>query len=147
MMSDVKPDANRVVAADVPDLPHATWTNGIRIGNELVLSGMTAHPATAIADQPLSTYEQTLIVLKKIKSLVEAEGGSIANITRLTVYVTDIADKEQVGRARREIFVGLGAYPTSTLVAVSNLVFPELTVEIEAGVRLDFDLRQIRSAQ
>ncbi|TDV34292.1 enamine deaminase RidA (YjgF/YER057c/UK114 family) [Paraburkholderia caballeronis] len=146
-MSDVRLNASRIVAAGVPDLDHATWTNGIRIGSELVLSGMTAHPATVTANQPLSTYEQALIVLNKIKSLVEAEGGSIANIARLTVYVTDIADKDQITRARRVFFAGLGAYPTSTLVAVSGLVFPELTVEIEASARLDFDLRQIRPPQ
>lgn len=144
-MSGAQPHVARIVAPGAPDLPQATWTNGIRIGNELVLSGMTAHPASANPEKPLSTYGQTLVVLGKIRSLVEAAGGSLANITRLTVYVTDIADKDEVGRARREFFAPLGAYPASTLVAVAGLVFPQLTVEIDATARLDFDLTQIRA--
>ncbi|MDR3101540.1 MAG: RidA family protein [Paraburkholderia sp.] len=145
-MSDTSIHATRIVSSTVPDLPHASWTNGIRIGNELVLSGMTAHPALNDAGMPLSTREQTLVVLGKIRALVEEAGGSIANIVKLTVYVTDIADKDEVGRARREFFAGLGAYPASTLVAVSGLVFPALKIEIDATVRLDFDLTQLHAA-
>ncbi|SDV48644.1 RidA family protein [Chitinasiproducens palmae] len=136
-MADSAP-AVRLVSTEAPDLPTSTWTNGIRIGNELVLSGMTAYPAAR--DAALDTYGQTLVVLGKIKSLVEAAGGSINNICRLVVYVTDIADKEAVGRARREFFASVGAFPCSTLVEVSKLVFPELTVEIDGFARLDFDL-------
>jgi len=133
---------HRIAAPAVPDLPSASWTNGWRIGDEVVMSGMTAHPATrdaAASGQPLDTYEQTLRVLGKIAALVEVAGGHRYNITKTVVYVTDIADKEAVGRARREFFGAV--FPCSTLVAVSALVFPELTVEIDAWARLDVDLR------
>ena len=46
------------------------------------------------------------------------------------VYLTDIADKAAVGRARSEVFSG--DFPCSTLVEVSALVDPGLKVEIEA---------------
>lgn len=137
-------DARRVRAEAVPDLPTATWSNAIRAGNEILMSGMTAHPATRDALEPLDTYQQTLVVLGKIRALVEAGGGTLANVYKLVVYVTDIADKDAVGRARREFFAAVaahgGAYPCSTLVEVSGLVFPELRVEIEAFARLDIDL-------
>lgn len=136
------PAVHRVVAPEVPDLPTASWTNGWRIGDEVVISGMTAHPATreaTAAGRPLDTYEQTLRVLGKLAALVEAAGGHRHNITKTVVYVTDMADKDAVGRARREFFGD--ACPCSTLVAVSALVFPELTVEIDAWARLDVDLR------
>ena len=51
----------------------------------------------------------------------------------------------QVGRDGRVIssfFGEQGPYPCSTLVEVSALVFPELTVEIDAYARLGVDLRQ-----
>ncbi len=133
---------HKVVARAVPDLPTSNWTNGWRMGDEIVMSGMTAHPATrdaAAAGQPLDAYQQTLHVLGKIVALVEAAGGHRHNITKTVVYVTDIADKDAVGRARREFFGDV--FPCSTLVAVSALVFPELTVEIDAWARLDVDLR------
>lgn len=135
--------AIRITAAGVADLPHASWTNGFILGNDIVLSGMTAHPASADPAKPLSTYEQTHVVLGKIKALLEAAGASVANITKLVVYVTDIADKDAVGKARKEFFADLGAFPASTLVGVNALVFPQLTVEIEAHARFDFDLRDL----
>ncbi|SCK52194.1 Enamine deaminase RidA, house cleaning of reactive enamine intermediates, YjgF/YER057c/UK114 family [Variovorax sp. HW608] len=136
----------RVACEAVPDLPHAIWSNALVVGQEVVLSGQTAHPATrdaAQAGRPLGAYEQTLVVLRKVQALLEAAGGGIHNIVKLVVYVTDIADKDEVGRARRDFFAQLPecAYPASTLVAVSALVFPELRVEIDAFARLDVDLR------
>ena len=133
----------RVVCEAVPDLAHANWSNAIVVGQEVVLSGQTGHPATrnaAQAGSPLGAYEQTLVVLKKIQALLEAAGGGVHNILKLVVYVTEISDKDEVGRARRDFF-GQGPYPASTLVAVSALVFPELRVEIDATARLDVDLR------
>lgn len=133
----------RVNCEALPDLPHASWSNALVVGQEVVLSGQTGHPATRNAaqeGQPLGAYEQTLVVLKKIQALLEAAGGGVHNILKLVVYVTDIADKDEVGRARRDFF-GQGPYPASTLVAVSALVFPELRVEIDATARLDVDLR------
>lgn len=142
-MSEQASAIARLRCKAVPDGPHATWTNALVIGDEIVMSGMTGHPATQQASgrgQPLSTYEQTLIVLGKIRGLVEAAGGNIGCIYKLVVYVTDIADKTEVGRARQEFFAShieaVGAYPCSTLIEVSGLVFPELRVEIEACARL-----------
>ncbi|KRV70519.1 RidA family protein [Pseudomonas citronellolis] len=134
----------RVRAEALAEAPGASWSNALRIGNEVVMSGMTGHPATREAaerSEPLGVYEQTLLVLGKCRALVEAAGGHVGNLYRLTVYVTDIAAKDEVGRARRDFFAGQACYPTSTLVAVSGLVFPELRVEIEASARLDVDLR------
>jgi len=136
----------RVQADSLNESASNTWSNALLIGNEVVMSGMTGHPATRLAAEsgaPLDTYAQTLVVLGKVRALVEAAGGHVGNIYRLTVYVTAIADKDEVGRARRDFFAGQTLFPTSTLVEVSALVFPELRVEIEAGARLDLDLRTV----
>jgi 2-iminobutanoate/2-iminopropanoate deaminase len=132
----------RINCPAVPDLPTATWTNAYRFGQEVVMSGMTGHPATRQASQagaPLGTYEQTLLVLRKIEALIHAAGGHKHNITKTVVYLLDIADKDEVGRARHDFFEG--HYPCSTLLAVQALVFSELRVEIDAWARLDVDLR------
>ena len=130
--------AQRIVSPIAADSPGASWTNGWRIGNEVVMSGMTAHPASreaAVRGQPLGAYAQTLLILQKILGLVEAAGGCKANIVKTVVYLTDIADKDEVGRARKDFFEGV--YPCSTLVEVKGLVFAELCVEIDAWARLD----------
>ncbi|HBO4953764.1 RidA family protein [Pseudomonas aeruginosa] len=120
----------RIRAAALPDLPDASWSNALLVGEELVMSGMTAHPAT----------RQALVVLGKVKALLEAAGGHVGNLYKLNVYVSRIADKDAIGRARQEFFAGQGTFPASTLVEVSGLVFPELLVEIDAWARLDIDL-------
>jgi enamine deaminase RidA (YjgF/YER057c/UK114 family) len=128
----------RITTPEVGELATATWTNAFRIGDEVVMSGMTAHPATRQAAAPLGAYEQTLEVLRKLLAYVEAAGGNKRNLYKLVIYVTDIADKDEVGRARRDFFQA--PYPCSTLVEVKGLVFPELKVEIDAWARLDVDL-------
>lgn len=138
--SAVRQTLARVACEQVPEAPGATWSNALVIGDEIVMSGMTAHPASRDAAGGLSTYEQTLVVLEKIRALVEAAGGDIGCIYKLVVFVIDIEEKAEVGRARRDFFAPLAAqgapYPCSTLVEVSGLVFPELRVEIEACARL-----------
>ena len=137
-MSQTAVKVDRIRCEAVPDLPTASWSNGLRIGNEIVMSGMTGHPATRQSPTPLSAYDQTMIVLNKLLAIVEAAGGNVNNIYKLVVYVTDIADKDEVGRARRDFF--RSTYPCSTLVAVNALVFHELKVEIDGWARLDVDM-------
>lgn len=120
----------RIRAAALPDLPDASWSNALLVGEELVMSGMTA----------LDAHAQALVVLGKVKALLEAAGGHVGNLYKLNVYVSRIADKDAIGRARQEFFAGQGTFPASTLVEVSGLVFPELLVEIDAWARLDIDL-------
>ena len=132
----------RIRASDVPESAQATWANAWRLGDEVVMSGMTAHPQMSQAHErgaPLSVYDETLVVLGKLEALVKAAGGTRHHLVKTVVYVTDIAHKDEVGRARRDFFGG--HYPCSTLVAVSALVFPALRVEIDAWARLDVDLR------
>jgi 2-iminobutanoate/2-iminopropanoate deaminase len=133
----------RLLSPAVPEPPAATWSQGFRAGPEIFLSGMTAHPATAQALEagaPLDAHAQTLVVLRKLEALVVAAGGHRHNIIKTVVYLTDVADKDAVGRARRDFFAG--HYPCATLVGVQALAFPGLKVEIDAWARLDLDLRQ-----
>ena len=59
-----------------------------------------------------SAYEQARICFMKIQKLVEAAGGSLADVAKLTIYLTDIADRPGIGRARKEFFDG--RMPAST---------------------------------
>jgi 2-iminobutanoate/2-iminopropanoate deaminase len=133
--------AKRIIAPDVPESGTMTFSNAWLIGNELTISGMTAHPATQVAAQqgkPLSTYDQALEVLRKIEALAKTAGGDKSNIIKTVVYITNMADKEAIAQARKAFFGTV--FPCSTLVQVSGLVFPELTVEIDAWIRLDAQL-------
>jgi 2-iminobutanoate/2-iminopropanoate deaminase len=75
-------------------------------------------------------YEQAKLIFAKIRNLVEAAGGTMADVVKITIFVTDITQREKVWRARREVFAG--DFPTSTLVQVAALAEPSVKVEIEA---------------
>lgn len=72
--------------------------------------------------------------LTNIRDVLEAAGGSVADITRLTWYVTDKADylahQSEVGAAYRDV-MGYH-FPAMTMVVVSALIEDEARIEIEA---------------
>lgn len=75
-------------------------------------------------------YEQSKLSFAKIRSIVEAVGGTMADVVKITIFVTDIMQREKVWQARREVFAG--DFPASTLVQVAALAEPSVKVEIEA---------------
>jgi enamine deaminase RidA (YjgF/YER057c/UK114 family) len=75
-------------------------------------------------------YEQARIIFAKIRDLVEAAGGAMVDVVKVTIFMTDITRREKVWRARREFFIG--DFPASTLVQVAALAEPAVKVEIDA---------------
>ena len=73
---------------------------------------------------------QTVQALENIKAILEANGASMRDVVKVTVFVTDMRYFEDVAAARMRYFPAEG--PASTLVAVSKLALPDLLVEIEA---------------
>jgi 2-iminobutanoate/2-iminopropanoate deaminase len=70
--------------------------------------------------------------LRNLDAILKAAGATKEDIVRIGVYLTDMADRPAVARAREEYF---GDHkPAATLVAVKALVLPEFKVEIEATV-------------
>jgi enamine deaminase RidA (YjgF/YER057c/UK114 family) len=82
------------------------------------------------APVPSGEYAQAKSIFEKIKNLMEAAGGVMNDVARVRIFVTNIKNREQVWKARAEYFTG--DFPCSTLVEVSALATPELTVEIDA---------------
>jgi 2-iminobutanoate/2-iminopropanoate deaminase len=70
------------------------------------------------------------VIFTKIRHLLAAAGGNMADVVKVTIFVTDITQREKVWQARREFFTG--NFPASTLVQVAALANPSLKVEIEA---------------
>lgn len=76
--------------------------------------------------------------LRNIVTIVEAAGGAIEHITRLTWYVVDkkeyLARQAEVGDAYRNV---LGRhFPAMSMVVVAGLIEDEALLEIEATAKL-----------
>jgi len=113
----------RATSTEVPEPQPGTWSNCLVAGGVAYLAGMTAR---GDGDE----YEQAKAIFTKIRRLVEAAGGTMADIVKVTIFVTDIKNREEVWKARREFFTG--NFPASTLVEIAALATPETKVEIEA---------------
>jgi enamine deaminase RidA (YjgF/YER057c/UK114 family) len=75
-------------------------------------------------------YEQTVLIMEKIRNELSRLGASISDVVMTRVYVTDISRANEVGRAHGE---ALGEVrPLMTMVEVSALIDPRMLVEIEA---------------
>jgi 2-iminobutanoate/2-iminopropanoate deaminase len=114
----------RVVSPQVSEPPAGTWSNCLVVNGVAYLAGMTAGGTEG------DEYAQAKVIFTKIRHLVEAAGGSMGDIVKVTIFVTDITQREKVWQARRESFTG--NFPASTLVQVAALATPSIKVEIEA---------------
>lgn len=106
------------------------FSNARLIGDQLFVSGMHAGDGAGGILGDGSTYDQARRTLIKIRLLVEAAGGAMDDVVMLRLYLTNINEKGEAGRARGEFFTG--DFPCSTLVGISALVDPRLKIEIEA---------------
>ena len=120
----------RVVSDRVGEPPAGTWSNCLVVGNQVFIAGMTARGDDFDSVLHDGVYQQAKVIFGKIAALMEAAGGTMADVVKVNIFVTDIARREEVWRARREFFTG--DFPVSTLVEVSALALPQMLVEVEA---------------
>jgi enamine deaminase RidA (YjgF/YER057c/UK114 family) len=123
------PKKTRVQSPQVPEPPPQTWSNCLVVGNQVFIAGMTARTGATVVGGD-SMYEQAKAIFAKIKHLMEAAGGTMDDVVKVLIFVTDIKRREEVWKARREVFSG--DFPVSTLVEARALAAPDLLVEVEA---------------
>ena len=105
----------------------AVITEGGRI---VWLSGQTALRDETGKDISGQFEAQVRTIYSLMDKTLKKAGGSLANLVTMTVYVTDPRYINRFAELRREVFKD-GNYPASTFIAVSNLPFPGLLVEIQ----------------
>jgi len=69
-------------------------------------------------------------VFKNMGAILKTAGGSFADVLKLTVYLTDVADRPKINPVRQEVFGK--TRPASTLIGVAALALPGMKVEIDA---------------
>ena len=102
----------------------------VHSGTIVYLAGQVSSDASGKLIGEGNFEAQVEQVFRNLKTAVEAAGGAMADVVKVTIYVTNIKNNTKVWAARREFFTG--DFPASTLVEVSALAAPEILVEIEA---------------
>jgi enamine deaminase RidA (YjgF/YER057c/UK114 family) len=120
----------KITSPHVAEPPPGRWSNALRVGDMLFVSGTVARALDGVTIDGRNEYEQAKVIFGKIRHLVEAAGGAMSDVVKMIIYVVNIKQNTEVWRARQEFFTG--DFPCSTLVEVRNLATPEVLVEIEA---------------
>jgi enamine deaminase RidA (YjgF/YER057c/UK114 family) len=115
--------------------PLVGYSRAVRVGPHIHVAGTTAVDKTGALVGPGDPYAQTAFILRKIEAALIEAGGSIGQVVRTRMFVTDISRFEEIGRAHGEVFKDIR--PASTMVEVKALVDPELLVEIEADAYVE----------
>jgi len=106
------------------------YSRAVRVGNQIEVAGTTAIEQNGEVVGINDPFEQTRFIISKIeKALIEA-GATLKDVVRTRMFVTDITQWEEIGKAHGLYFKDIK--PAATMVEVKSLISPELLVEIEA---------------
>ena len=111
-----------------------TYSQAVQTGETVYLSGQVPlDPATMkVVDGPIE--QQIEQVFKNLRAVAEAAGGSMANIAKLTVYLTDLGNFSQVNEVMARFFEE--PYPARAVIGAASLPLG-VPVEIDAILVLD----------
>jgi reactive intermediate/imine deaminase len=103
------------------DAPAAigTYSQAVRHGNVVYLSGQIPLDPASMTLVEGDFSAQTHRVFKNLKAVCEAAGGSLDQVVRLTIFVTDMGNFPQVNAVMSEYFSE--PYPARVTVGVASL--------------------------
>ncbi len=115
----------------------AGFSRAVRIGNIICVAGTAPIAADGSTAAPGDAYGQTKRCFEIMQQAITEAGGSIQNVVRTRIMMTDISLWKEATKAHGEIFASIR--PVCTLVEVSGLIEKDWLVEIEADCILPED--------
>ncbi len=109
---------------------HVGYSRAVRVGDVIEVAGTTASGPGGAIIAPGDMYEQAKYCIDVIRKAIEELGGRVEDVVRTRVFLTDISQWEEAGRAHGEVFGEI--LPASAFVGVSELLHPDLMIEVEA---------------
>ena len=110
--------------------PISHYTDAVRAGDLLFVSGFVPVDGDGQLVGGDDVVAQTRQVFANLAAVLAAAGATFADVVKVTVFLTDIADRARINPVRQEVFGE--ARPASTLVEVSALAIPGAKLELDA---------------
>lgn len=119
---------------DKPWVKKSSFAQGVTVeGRLLFTAGITARDPDGNLVGAGDIRKQIETCFKNLGDVLQAAGADFGDVVKYTMYTTDIDAFHENADVYRAHFID---HPASTLVEVRKLAHPEMTVEIEAIVRL-----------
>src|SRR5438094_826746 len=104
--------------------PIMGYSRAVRSGNVIAVTGCVG--INADGSYPKALEEQTRRSLTIIRAAVEALGGTMEQVIRTRMFVTDVSKWEQVARVHGEVFAEIR--PATSIVEVARLIDAEAMI-------------------
>lgn len=118
------------IATDPDPMAPYHIAQAYRVGDLLITSGQAAinerGEVIGIGDFDAQAQQ----VFHNLAQVLEAGGSSLAQVIKVTIYLTDMRHFPRIVELRQQHFTP--PYPADTIVEVRALALPELEIEIEA---------------
>ncbi len=104
------------------------FSRAVRVGDTIHVAGTAPVPEPG-EELVGGAHAQMLRCGEIAGQAIEALGGSMTDVVRTRMFITNRHDADDVGRAHKELFGG--SEPAATMVVVAALLDPNWLVEIE----------------
>lgn len=104
------------------------YSRAVRSGNVIAVTGCVG--INSDGTYPKELADQARRSLAIIAAALASLGGSLEQVIRTRMYVTDVSKWEQVAAAHGEVFGEIR--PATTIVQVAKLIDEQAQIEIEA---------------
>jgi len=109
----------RIIDTDRAPQAIGTYSQAVRVGETLYLSGQIPLVPETMALVQGDVQAQIRRVFDNLEAVAVAAGGSLVDLVKLTVFLTDLADFPSVNQVMAEYFSE--SYPARAVVGVSAL--------------------------
>lgn len=110
--------------------PILGFTRAVRVGPHIAVAGTAPILAEGGTAAKGDVYGQTIRCLEIVRKAIEDAGGSLSDVVRTRIMLTDMATWREAARAHGEYFAEIR--PVTTVVEVAGFVDPDWLVELEA---------------
>ena len=120
---------NNLLRKNYPELGEvkAPYVHSVKHGNTLYISGLTAFGTAA---QQKGMAEQAEEIFSQMRKIITLEGADFSALIKVTIFITSFTEIDEL---RKVLYRHYGDHlPASSLVEVSRLFSPDLSIEIEA---------------